>query len=85
MVRAFNPAPGAWFVHHGERLRVHAAETEATANRDAAPGTVIDERLSIATGSGIFRPTSVQRAGRPRMPVDAFLRGFAIPPGTLIG
>lgn len=84
MVCAFNPAPGAWFVHQSERLRVHAAETEPYAE-DAAPGTVIDDRLGIATGSGVFRPTSVQRAGRPHMPVEDFLRGFDLPPGTRLG
>ncbi len=85
MVHAFNPAPGAWFIHEGERLRVHAAEAEDGEASGAAPGTVIDDRLGIATGGGIFRPTSIQRAGRPRMPIDAFLRGFALPSGTRLG
>ncbi len=85
MVRAFNPAPGAWFMHQGERLRVHAADAEDSDAGTAAPGTVIDDKLRIATGCGIFRPTSVQRAGRPRMPIDDFLRGFDLPPGTRLG
>jgi len=80
-VRAFNPMPGAFFELNGERLRVHAAEIVAGT---AAPGTVLDEQLTIACAEGAIRPTIIQRAGRPAMPLDDFLRGFAIAPGTVI-
>lgn len=80
-VRAFNPMPGAFFELNGERLRVHAAEiVEGT----AAPGTVLDEQLTIACAEDAIRPRIIQRAGRPAMPLDDFLRGFAIAPGTVI-
>ena len=78
-VRAFNPAPGAYFEHEGERVRVLEAQV---VDGDGEPGVVLDERLTIACRSGAIRPLSVQRAGRPRMPTDAFLRGYAIPAGT---
>jgi methionyl-tRNA formyltransferase len=80
-VRAFNPMPGAFFELNGERLRVHAAEIVAGT---AAPGTVLDEQLTIACAEGAIRPSIIQRAGRPAMPLDDFLRGFAIAPGTVI-
>ncbi|WAC21989.1 methionyl-tRNA formyltransferase [Blastomonas sp. SL216] len=80
-VRAFNPMPGAFFELNGERLRVHAAEMVAGT---AAPGTVLDEQLTIACAEGAIRPRIIQRAGRPAMPLDDFLRGFAIAPGTVI-
>jgi methionyl-tRNA formyltransferase len=53
-------------------------------DRDVAPGTIIDEHLTIACADGAIRPTIIQRAGRPAMPVADFLRGFAVAPGTVI-
>jgi methionyl-tRNA formyltransferase len=78
-VRAFNPAPGAFFDHAGERIKMHAAEVAGGAG---PPGTVLDERLTIACGDGALRPLALQRAGRGVMTPDQLLRGFPIPPGT---
>jgi methionyl-tRNA formyltransferase len=80
-VRAFNPMPGAFFELNGERLRVHAADIVDNA---AQPGTILDDQLTIACAEGAIRPTIIQRAGRPAMPIDDFLRGFAVAPGTVI-
>ena len=82
-VRAFAPAPGAFFEMAGERYRVLTAQV-ADHGQDAEPGTVIDDRLTIACGSGALRPTLVQRAGRPAMAVEALLRGYPVPAGTRI-
>jgi methionyl-tRNA formyltransferase len=82
-VRAFDPWPGAFFEARGERLRVLAAEADPRA-APASPGTVLDARLSIACGEGVFRPLLVQRAGRAPLDASAFLRGFALPPGTVL-
>ncbi|MBC2653635.1 methionyl-tRNA formyltransferase [Novosphingobium flavum] len=78
-VRAFNPAPGAFFAFEGERYKVLAAKVvDATGE----PGTVLDEALTIACGSGALQPTVVQRAGRPAMSVTELLRGKPIPAGA---
>lgn len=79
-VRAFAPAPGAWFDHDGERVRVLAAEL---GEADGPPGTVHDD-LVIACGEGAIRPIRVQRAGRGAMTTDELLRGFGIPAGTTL-
>ena len=82
-VRAFAPQPGAFFLSAGERIRVLTAEAEpATATQP--PGTVLDGRLSIACGAGVFRPLRLQRAGRAALDAEAFLRGFGLPPGTVL-
>ena len=47
-----------------------------------APGTVLDERLTVACGEGAVRLLRVQRAGRGAMEAEAFLRGLPLPPGT---
>lgn len=78
-VRAFNPAPGAFFEYAGERIKMHAAELVEAAG---APGEVLDDALTIACAEAALRPTSVQRAGRGPMSPAELLRGFPIPPGA---
>lgn len=78
-VRAFHPAPGAWFEYQGERIKLLSAEPF---DGDGAPGEVLDDRLTIACGGGALRPVTVQRAGRGVSSADDLLRGFAIPAGT---
>ena len=79
-VRAFAPAPGAFFEHGGERVRILAAE--AMLSEGGKPATVLDDRLTIACNPGALRPTLVQRAGRAAMAPQELLRGFQIAAGT---
>jgi methionyl-tRNA formyltransferase len=80
-VRGLNPAPMAWALLNGERLRILAAEaTEGTGE----PGAVLDGALTIACGTGALRLTRVQRDGARPMDAADFLRGRSIRPGTLL-
>jgi methionyl-tRNA formyltransferase len=78
-VRAFNPAPGAWFEFMGERIKVWEAEVVPGSG---PPGMVADNRLKIACGERAIRALVVQRPGKSRMYVDELLRGFPIPKGA---
>lgn len=80
-VRAFNPAPGAFFDYGGERIKVLAAGVERAAG---APGMVLDDRLAIACADGSIVPRLVQRAGRGAMTMAELLRGFPIPAGATL-
>ena len=80
-VRAFTPWPGAWFEHGGERIKVLAA---AVAEGAGAPGTVLDDRLTVACGERALSIARVQRAGKAPMDTDAFLRGYPIARDTLL-
>jgi methionyl-tRNA formyltransferase len=86
-VRAFDPWPGAYFPVNApggdERIRVLSAEIDRRVGSEV-PGTVLDDRLSIVCGEGVLRPLRVQRAGRAAMDTAALLRGFALPPGTIL-
>ncbi|HET8611236.1 MAG TPA: methionyl-tRNA formyltransferase [Sphingomonas sp.] len=75
-VRAFNPAPGAFFEYQGERIQILAVAIEEARG---APGEVIDHELCIACGEGAVRPLLVKRAGRAAMTAPELLRGFPIP------
>lgn len=89
-VRAFTPWPGAYFeapVAHprgkkaAERIKVLAAEVRP---ESGAPGTVLDDQATIACGAGALRLTRLQRPGKAPMAAAAFLRGFALPAGTVL-
>jgi methionyl-tRNA formyltransferase len=71
----------AWFELGGERVKVLEAAVEPGAG---PPGTVLDDRLAIACGTGVFRPAILQRAGRGPAALEAFLRGFPVPRGTVL-
>jgi methionyl-tRNA formyltransferase len=81
-VRALNPWPGTVFQHAGEAIRVLAAEPVAG---QGAPGTVLDAAPTIACGEGALRLTRLQRPGRGPLPAAEVLRGFPLPPGSVLG
>jgi len=78
-IRALSPFPGAWFEIGGERIKLLRA---SLAEGEGATGTVLDDQLAVACGSGALRPETVQRAGRPAMPLADFLRGHPVAPGS---
>ena len=80
-MRALNPWPGTWFRHDGERIKVLAAAV-VEAPAAAAPGGVVDDRLTVACGSGALRLLRVQRGGRAPAEADPFLRGYPVAAGT---
>ena len=79
-IRAFDPFPGAWFAHGGERFKVLGARAVAAA--PAKPGTVLAAPLVIACGTDALELTKLQRAGRAPMEAEALLRGYPLPVGT---
>ena len=81
-VRALNPWPGVWFDRGGGRIKVLEAETAGEAGQSGPPGTLVDDCLGVACGSGVLRLLSVQRAGKSPQDWAAFVRGFPLPPGT---
>ncbi len=81
-VRGLTPWPGTWAMLGPEVLKVLRAEPVIGIG---PPGTVLDGGLLVACGEGALRLLRVQRAGRAPMDAEALLRGFAIPPGTLLG
>lgn len=79
-VRAFWPVPGAWcLLPDGERLKVVKAEMVPGAG---APGTLLDDELTVACGSGALRLTWVQKAGKKPMAMADFQRGHKLAKGA---
>ena len=83
-VRAFHPWPGTSFSYNGEAIKVLGA---ALALAGGAPGTVTIARDGfpvVACGTGGLRLMKLQRPGKAAQAADAFLRGFALPAGTVL-
>jgi methionyl-tRNA formyltransferase len=87
-VRAFHPWPGTWFEATSEAGSERIKVLEAgLALAGGAPGTVSAGRDGfpiVACGVGGLKLLKLQRAGRSAQSADAFLRGFALPPGTVL-
>ena len=86
LIRGLSPYPGAWFEAGpaGRRERIKVLRSELVEG-SGAPGTVLDDKLTVACGEGAVRLVMLQRAGRKPMPADEFLRGFELAPGTQLG
>lgn len=80
-VHGLSPFPGAWFEIDGARVKLLRAEKVESSGQ---PGEVLDDRLAIACESGAIRPVELQRAGKPKMDLDTFLRGNAVAAGTVL-
>jgi methionyl-tRNA formyltransferase len=80
-IRGLSPFPGAWCEIAGTRVRILRT---AMADGGGAPGTVLDERLTVACGSGAVRVLELQRAGKQAMKAEEFLRGTQVARGTVL-
>ncbi len=80
-VRGLAPFPGAWFELADERVKLLLAEV---VDASGAPGTVLDDDLTIACGAGAIRPSRLQRAGKPVLERAEFLRGRSVAAGTVL-
>ncbi len=81
LVRGLSPFPGAWFELEGQRVKLLRAER---VDGSGQPGQLLDERLTIACGKDAIRPVRLQRAGKPAMDLDTFLRGNKADKGTML-
>ena len=100
-VRGLNPWPSAYTFLNGKTLKIWKAEvlhTEAVSSQEAegseAPAdrkscgsvTVISrDSIQVQTGDGILAIRELQLEGKKRMTADAFLRGYPVEAGTILG
>ena len=87
-IRGLSPFPGAWteIEVNGkpERVKLIASHLAATDGALAEPGTVLDDRLTVACGTGAIRLVRLQKAGGKPLDAEDFLRGTPLPKGTVI-
>ena len=74
--RGLSPFPGAWCELPGAgRVKILRTTKGIGVGQ---PGRVLDDKLTIACGSGAVRLLELQRAGKQPMSADEFLRGMPI-------
>jgi methionyl-tRNA formyltransferase len=82
-LRGLSPVPGAWSeVEISGRLERVKLLRSALAEGSGAPGTVLDDRLTIACGAGAVRIVELQRAGAKATTAEDFQRGARLAPGA---
>ncbi len=85
-IRGLSPFPGAWCELAGERVKVLRSTRGDGQRKDgAAPGTVLDDSLTIACGDGAVRIVELQKAGGRPMKAEEFLRGTPVRSGVVLG
>lgn len=81
LIRGLTPWPTAYFTWQGENIKVFEADIVPYTG-PSAPGTVIDQQLTIACSHNALRPTLIQRPGKKPMDTETVLRSLAIPQGS---
>jgi methionyl-tRNA formyltransferase len=80
-IRGLSPYPGAWCeLPDGARTKILRT---TKGDRAGTPGTVLDDKLTVACGAGAVRILELQRAGRQVMKAGDFLRGAPIARGAV--
>ena len=69
----------------GCRLDQAAAVLFPQFSRSRLKRWILDGRLTVACGDGALRLLGLQPAGKTAMAAESFLRGRAVPRGTVLG
>ncbi|WP_223421397.1 methionyl-tRNA formyltransferase [Tateyamaria pelophila] len=80
-IRGLSPFPGAWFEHDGVRIKVLGSQVR---DGSGPTGIVLDDALTVACEGGAVQLTRLQRAGKGAQDAIEFLRGTALPRGTVL-
>ncbi|MER8436429.1 methionyl-tRNA formyltransferase [Mesorhizobium sp. M1312] len=81
-VRGLSPFPGAWCeIEIGGRLERLKLLRSTLSQSAGEPGGILDDRLTVACGSGAIRLVEVQRAGGRPIAAQEFLHGAKLEKG----
>ncbi len=89
LIRGLNPWPSAYTQLQGKTLKVFQADVmDEDVAATAAPGTVVavdKKSFTVQCGTGALKILSLQLEGKKRMETAAFLLGYTITPGMVLG
>lgn len=91
LIRGLNPWPSAYTRVNGKTLKIYMAEVlkeEETAGQEAEAGRVIavdKKSFTVRCGKGGLRILNLQLEGKKRMDTAAFLLGYDIHKGMILG
>jgi len=87
LVRAMEPAPGAFAFFRGRRLKVHRTRVVPDPLLEGKPGAIVrvgEEGLEVATGEGVLELLEVQPEGKRRMSGRDFANGYRVREGEVL-
>ena len=86
VVRGCSPAPGAWTLFRGERLKLGPVRL-AAGRSELAPGEIAVNKntVRVGTGSHEIELGEVQPQGKKRMAAGDWARGSRLEPGERLG
>ena len=85
-IRGMTPWPGAFTFHHQNRLKLLKAAPILEPVSEPA-GTILEafpDELKVATGKGALSILEIQGPSGKQLGIADFLRGYPLPPGTLL-
>jgi methionyl-tRNA formyltransferase len=87
LIHGLSPAPAAYTLLAGQTLKIFRAEAHPgkAQNVPGAIGPQCDGVLSVAAADGTVLLKEVQLAAKNKMPIQDFLRGHRVRPGTILG
>ena len=87
LIRGLSPWPSAYTSWNDKVMKIWDAEY-AVVDADAAPGTIISvnkDSFCVQTGEGALVIKELQIPGKKRMDAGAFLRGYQVKEGEVLG
>ena len=87
LVRGLNPWPSAYTHLDGKTLKIWACDVLPQSASKGESGEILEvtkDAIHVQTGDGILVLREIQLAGKARMDVGAFLRGYKVVPGTVL-
>jgi methionyl-tRNA formyltransferase len=83
-IRGLSPSPGAFFdADFGRGMERIKVLRSSPVEGSGSPGTLLDDHLTFACGSGAVRLLNVQRAGKAPVDAASFVRGTRLPARAL--
>ncbi|SDB16086.1 methionyl-tRNA formyltransferase [Eubacterium oxidoreducens] len=87
LIRGMNPWPSAYTYLNNKMLKVWSAQA-CEGDEKGVEGEIIEacrDGIRVQTGDGILILKEVQLEGKKRMSADAFLRGYKVEAGEILG
>ena len=87
LIRGLTPWPSAYTDWTGKVMKIWDAEI-VEGSSDKEPGTIVKvekDAFYVQTGEGLLKVCELQIPGKKRMDSGAFLRGYQVQAGTVLG
>jgi methionyl-tRNA formyltransferase len=77
-IRGLSGCGSAYFEINGEKIKIHQAKIIDNDSHNYPAGKIIDDKLTIACKTGLIQPQILQRAGKNKMFLSEFIKGFCL-------